>query len=58
MREVESHQSPFCEYCEWTETMETEEMKEEAEATQTNSFRSWEENMKIDIDIKGEPQGR
>lgn len=49
--------SPFCEYCEWTETMETKEMKEEAEATQTNSFRSGEKNMKIDIDIKGDPQG-
>lgn len=35
MWEVESHQSPFCEYCEWTETMETKEMKEEAEAIQT-----------------------
>lgn len=57
MWEVENHQSPFCEYCEWTETMETKEMKEEAEATQTNSFRSREKNMKIDIDIKGDPQG-
>lgn len=57
MWEAQGHQSPFCEYCEWTETMETKEIKEEAEATQTNSFRSREEDMKIDTDFKGEPQG-
>lgn len=27
-------------------------MEEEAEATQTNSLRSCEENMKIDIDVR------